>query len=341
MVIKFKGKSLTKLLDDFVGNNKVLFNFKSDGHKLYVQVLDDYSICTDIDCESVDGDYTPIDISVWFTKFIHVLNSKEDITFTINDSVLFIEQSTFYCTLLKEYEGRKDFMDMSNEQFVDAHEGNLKRVIHCMTSCGCMAKELSIPDPDPVFSGGRIYADYLQSFYVDSIDYPEVCIPYSIAKSFVFKLGDNSGFKYLKSVNQLYFKSGDYEFWIPTTNYNIDGGKITAVNKKIAECQQIGTISFRQYKDKLVILSGAFPKQKMVFSANQSQWNIGVDSNNAHMVIGYQLDKVLLSINITSAQLLVITKLFGDDDEVEFLRGINCICLKKGSKHLLIAGMIY
>ena len=46
MIIMASGKQLYKLFTDFVGNNKVMFNFMTDGNNLRVQMLDDYTVGT-------------------------------------------------------------------------------------------------------------------------------------------------------------------------------------------------------------------------------------------------------------------------------------------------------
>lgn len=341
MVIEIEARNLTSLFNDFIGNNKVMFNFKTDGRVVDVQVLDDYTACTTFECKSLDNDFTTIDISVWVTKFIMVLNSKEPIRFTITDAALFIEQSTFYCTLLREYEARREYPDSSQFVLRELAVGRLKYLIHSTQSSTPLAKELALSEPDPMFVNDRYYVDYKQTFFIDSFEFPAHCIPFSTLKSFAYKLKDGAKFCDLPEVNTVYFQSGKYEFWIPTTDYNINASLISAIDKKYAECMTLTDIKFVEYKDRLSVLSSAFPKTKMVFAVGPNAFNIGVDTSTAHMLVGYQLQKSLLSFNVTSAQLDVIVKLFGDEDKVEILRGANCICLRSRTKILLISVMIY
>lgn len=341
MVIEMEAKDLTPLFDQFIGNGKVMFNFKTNGEKVNIQVLDDYTVCTDIECRSIDGDKNTVDISVWLTKFIGVLNSKEPIKFTITEAALFIEQSTFYCTLLREYEARRELPDMSKAELSPAMSGRLKYLVHCCQSGAGLAKEMARAMPDPMFVNDKFYVDFMQTFFIDNIKYPSHCIPFSTLKAFVFKLGDSAQYCDLPKNNTIYFKSGRYEFWIPTTDYNINGSIINAVERKLVDCKLITKIRFTDYKDRLQVLSAAFPKTKLVLAIGDGGFNFAVDSNNAHMLVGYQLNKVITSLNVTSAQLDVITKLFGESEEVEVLRGANCLCLRTGTKNLLISAVLY
>lgn len=341
MVIEIEAKNLTRLFDDFVGNNKVMFNFKTNGSEVDVQILDDYTVCTKFECKSVDGDTNVADISVWMTKFIKVLNSAEPIRFTINDAALFIEQSTFYCTLLREYEARREFPSTDSFELKPAFPGRLKYLVHSAQSCSGLAKELALSEPDPMFVSGKYYVDFRQTIFIDNIDYPAHCIPFSTLKGFAYKLKDNAQYCDIPDNNSMYFKSANYEFWVPTTDYNINGSLVSAIEKKLKECFEITRLRFGEYKERLSILASAFAKTKMVMTIGQKSFNVGVDTNVAHMLVGYQLREAIVSLNVTSAQLDVIVKLFGDDEEVEILRGANCICLKSGTKHLLISAMIY
>lgn len=336
-----EAKYLTSLFNDFVGNNKVMFNFRTDGKIVDVQVLDDYTACTTFECKCVDNDSSTVDISVWITKFIKVLNSKETIRFTITDAALFIEQSTFYCTLLREYEARRELPGTSKFKLKSVNCGRLKYLIHSSQSMFPLAKELALSEPDPMFVNDRYYADYKQTFFIDSFEFPAHCIPISTLKSFAYKLKEGAMFYDLPELNTIYFTSGRYEFWVPTTDYNINGSLISAIDKKYAECYVVTKIKLTKYKEVLSVLSSAFQKMKLVCTIGPEAFNIGVDTNTAHMLVGYQLTKALMSFNITSAQLDVIVKLFGDEDEIEVLRGANCICLRVKTKILLISVMIY
>lgn len=341
MVIEMEAKYLTSLFEQFIGNNKVMFNFQTDGKVVNIQVLDDYTVCTNVECTCLDGDTNKVDISVWLMKFIGVLNHKEPIKFTITDAALFIEQSTFYCTLLREYEARRELPDTSNFELKPAMSGRLKYLVHCCQAGTGLAKEMAKSMPDPMFVNDKYYVDFMQTFFIDSIKYPTHCIPFSTLRSFVYKLGENAQYCDLPEYNTIYFKSGNYEFWVPTTDYNISGNIIAAIEKKLADCKPITKVKFIEYKDRLTVLTSAFPKTKLIFAIGNGGFNVGVDSNNAHMLVGYQLPKTILSLNVTSAQLDYIVKIFGESEEVEVLRGANCLCLKSGTKTLLISAVLY
>lgn len=341
MKIEVDAKYLTSLFADFVKGNKVMFNFKTDGKVLDVQMLGDYTACTLIPVKSLDGDVKECDASFWVTKAIAIMDMDKPIQITFADAVIFFEQSTFNSTFVKEHEERRVFQNTDGISLSPAYANRLKYLTHSVISCTGLAKELSIADPDPVFSNKKFYADYRQTFFIENMEYPEFCVPLSTLRDFAFKLEEKAEYAYLPDLNVVYFKSGRYEFWIPTNNYNISGAVISAIDKKLAKCVKVTELSFIDYVDKLSILATAFPKQKMSLLVGNGTFSIAINNSDVQCTVGDSINNSLLGINLTSGQVAVISKLFKEDEKVECLRGGNCICLRSGEKNLLIAGMIY
>ena len=340
MVINVNPKPLVEIFTDFVRNSKVMFNFKTDGKTLHIQVLSDYTVTTSIPVDSVDGDYHETDISVWVTKCIHILNDDEYIHMTINDAALVIEQSKFNCVMLREYESRRELPSLDNIELKPAFANRLKYLAHASVSCMSMARELSIADPDPVFANGKFYMHYNQAAFIDSINYPQMSIPFSTLRDFAYKLNAEAQYAYLTDIDTLYIKSDKYEFWVPTSNYNINNNIISTLDKKLAGCVEVTTLSIKSYRDKFSIIADSFPKQKLAVSIGEHQISIAASANNYNVGVGDKVVKQLVTFMVTSAQLSTICKLF-DDDEISIRKGVGCICLTSGEKTLMIAGVAY
>ena len=341
MKIEVDVKYLKSLFNDFVGNTKVMFNFKTDGSNLYAQMLGDYTVEVTMPVKSLDGDNKVIDTSFYVTKAIAVMDNDKPVVLTFTDAVLVFEQDTFMSTFLREHEERREYPNMVNTELKDAYANRLKYITHSVVSCLGLAKELMISDPDPMFVNGKVYVDFRQTFFIESLNYPEICIVMSTLKDMAYKLDENTKYCYLEESNMMYFKSNKYEFWVPTNNYNISGSIITAIDKKLIGCTEVTELSFVKYVDKLSILAGAFPKQRMGLSFGDGSFSVSVNNNDMQCSIGDIVDKPLLGLNVTSGQIAVIAKLFKDNEKVKCLRGGNCICLSSGEKNLLIAGLVY
>lgn len=341
MKIRVDGKYLYDVFSNFVRNNKVMFNFKTNGNYLNVQMLGDYTVSVNFPCESLDGDTSTTDCSFWVTKAINVLDKSLSVDIIITDAVMYLTQEDLSFTFIKEHEDRREFFDVSNVQLMPAYANRLKYLTHAITSCTGLAKELSISDPDPIFINGKFYADYRQTYFIDSMQYPKLCFSYNVLKDFAFRLTEKAEFYYFEESNICYFRSGMYDIWVPTMNFNIDGVTINAIDKKLNECTHVTDLCFKDYADRLLILSSAFPKQRLNLSIGENKFLFSITTNEAQCMVGQHIDKSILALNITSGQIATIAKLFKEDDTVECLRGGNCICLKSKEKNMLIAGMIY
>lgn len=341
MRVEVEAKYLVRLFSDFVRNTKVMFNFKVDGRTIEAQMLGDYTACVSIPVKSLDNDFNVINASFWVTKAIGVMDRDKPVTILFSDAVVFMEQETFSSTFVKEHEERRTFPESATLTLKSAFANRLKYLAHSAISCMCLSKELSIADPDPVFSNGRYYIDYRQTFFIENMEYPEMCIPMSTLRDFAFKLDEKAEYAYIPDLNVVYFKSNEYEFWIPTSNYNISASIISAIDRKLSDCVKVTDLCFTEYVDKLQVVAGAFPKQKMAFLVGDGKFSVSVNNNDVQCTVGEKMDKSILGLNLTSGQISAIAKIFKDDENVECLRGGNCICLKSGEKNMLIAGMIY
>lgn len=341
MKIEVNSTFLYKLFNDFVKQQHLMCNFTTDGNYLSIQVLDDYTAVTSLSVTSIDGDHSIQSISVWIPAFIHAMSDKENVYITITDVVLYLEQSTFNCTLIREYEERRSLPTAPTE-LKPAFANRLKYLTHSAISCNAMAKELAIPNPDPMIVDGKFYLNYNQAAFIDSIQYPNICIPYPTLSKFVFRLDENATYAYLPDIETLYFRSGIYEFWVPVTNYNININIINTLESLRANSTDITTVMFSRYKPQLESIITSLPKSKVMLAFGNSKFRVIANGNSVNAYIGDDIDDVLLATYITTAQLSSILKLFANDDnEITTVRkGVKNICLVSGEKTLMIAETI-
>lgn len=339
MVIKVNPKQLRSVFTDFV-KNKTLFNFKTDGKTLDIQVLENYTVTTSMPVESVDGDFKETDISFWVTKCIHVLNDEDDIKITINEAALVIEQGAFNCVMLREYEARRELPTLANVELKPAYAKRLKYITHAGVSCMCMARELSIADPDPVFVNEKCYFHYNQAALIAGIRYPQMSIPFSTLRSFSYHIGEDAVYAYLAENETFYIESQIYKFWIPVINYNINNNVVKTLDNRLEQSTEITKLTIKDYRDKFAIIADAFPKQKLQVAIGDGTISISASANNYNVMVGSKINNPLALFMITSAELSAISKLF-DEDEISVRKGVGCVCLMSSDKVLLIAATVY
>lgn len=294
--------------------------------------------------ESLDGDRVPIDLSFYLTKVIHVLTEEEDITMVFSKEAIYIEQGTFSGIFIKEYEARRDFPAYSEEDLTKCSADRLKYLISCASSLSGIYKELKVYETDPVFVNNTFYANATANsniVFFEHCEFPLCCIPMKSLKETVYTFPKEIRFKYFKDINVFLFKSDKFEYWIPTTDYNIEGNTISVIDKMVKECKPVTTINIHKFVDRLKLVADSFPNKRIDFSIGKASYQVKVSLNEANLSIGDEINSFICNITMTTATLNAISKIYGDDEFVEVLRGDRCILLQvNGSKRLLISALI-
>ena len=339
MIITIKPNKFVATLKDFVKNTRTMFNFQIVDNILNLEVLNNYTAISRIPCENIEGYIPNFNASIWLTKSILVLDCKSDIKITFTDKVVVIEQDTFSGVFTREYEDRRFVPDVSNVKTEQLLSARLKYFAKLATGFSSLAKELSISEPDPVFKDDVFYLDYAQTWFLAQIDFPTACMPMATLKDFTTKLDEQASYYVFTDIDTLYIKTFEYDFFIPIVNSSINENSINAVNKIGASLKELTKINIKPYVEKLQTIVQAFPKTKFPLMIGNNEFSINVNANNQRISIG-SVNTYLTSITITSAQLDVICKLFKDDEQINVLRGVNCLCLESKGKTVLLAGLL-
>lgn len=341
MIVKVSGSRLCKVLTDFVRSSKVMFNFRCNGNKMDIQILNEYTVLTSIPVESLDNDFREQDISVYLTKAINILSKDDDVIFTFNEACLNIEQGAFSCMFIREFEARREYPDTSMYMLLPLGM-KLKYLVSSVVGMGSLSKELKVLEPDPIILRDHFYQKYPSTVFRDTYEFPGCSIALKTLKDIVYRLDDKAVYHYDEQTSIIYIKDKDYNIWIPTADYNVSGNQISAIDKKIEECKPCTTIKIKDYLYRFKVMTDAYPAQKLVLTIGEESVRVALNVTNANLTVGDDISTYLFSMNITSAQLSVICKLFGEEDSIEILRGGNAICLRSDkTKNLLIVGTIF
>lgn len=340
MVVKVNPKLLKQIFNDTIKGKKVMMNFQCDGKTLTVEILKDYTVIKSVQCESLDGDLQLIDCSFYATKALQCISDDEPVTLTFMDAAILLSQSLCSCTLIREYEARRDYSSNGIE-LKEAYSRRLKYLCMTASSMTRIAKEIKVPDSDPVIYGSVFYVKYWNTVFMDGMNYPESCLSMSSLKDFVFLLDDETKYGFVEDKSMYYFKTSSYEIWVPTISYNIKSSEINAITKEYVKCRPLTEINLVEHIDKFTMLSSAFPSQQIFLTIGDGLVQASVQSNTASFVVGDKIDKCIISMCITPGQLEFLCKLFGSDDKVIVKKGGNCLCLEVKEKVLMMSGVAY
>lgn len=340
MVVRVNPKVLRKVFEETIKGKKVMMNFWCNGNELIIEVLKDYTIIKTINCESIDMDYKVVDCSFYATKALQCISDEESVTLTFMDAAVLLSQSFCNCTLIREYEARREY-SIDGLELKEAYSRRLKYLCMTASSMSKIAKEIKVPDADPVIYDSVFYVKYWNTVFMDGMNYPESCLSMSSLKDFVFLLDDNTKYGFIKEKGMYYFKTDSYDIWVPTISYNIKGSEIAAINKEYVKCRPLTEVCITSNIDKFNTLASAFSNQQIYFTIGKGLTQASVQSNSASFVVGDKIDNYLVSMCITPGQLEFICKLFGQDNKVIIKKGGNCLCLEQKEKILMVSGVAY
>lgn len=340
MVVTVKGKYLHRLFADFIKSGKVMMNFKCCGNALHVQVLEEYTACVSIELLSNDSSDSR-SISFYASGVLHVISKEEDVIIDITENVISFKQGTFNCTMVSEFEGRKELPDISSLEFIECNANRLKYLTSSAKSLVPITREMQVFQIDPVFSNNQFYVIYDCIAFVESMKFPECCISQETMSAVCYKLDEKSIYTYIPDKQLIVIKSSFYTFYVTTLNYNIMASDINGVSKLIRESKPHSSINLKRYLEQLKVVVKEFPKREMTLSFSKDKYRVNISSPNAYFSVGDDFEVGDFSMTITSAELGIILSIFKEEDSVEVRRGVNSICLQYKEKRLLITGLLY
>lgn len=339
MILEFDGKVLTKLFSNFVKNSKVMFNFEVNGEFVDIQMLEDYTMCTTLPCKVI-GESENKEITFWATNAIHTLIPDFNVKVIIYDGLIEFIQGINSCKFNKEYEAKREFPEYDTAGIKSLSGDKLKYIVSSSLACNPMAKELGVPIPDPQFSFGRYYMDYNQALFIEALSFPECSISFAALRAIAFYLNNETEYIYVQECNAILFFTDDYRFWVPVNNYNLQGNRINTLNKIVNDCKYVSTISIKDHIRQIDALTAAFSNQFINLSIGDGLFKLSASSGIAQVTVGNLPESGTLNIEMTTAQVATMSKLFREDS-IEILRGVNCLCMRNGEKNFVVSNLIY
>lgn len=343
MRIIVETQELTKLFNDFIKSGKLMFNFKTDGDKLSVQLLSDFVMTREIGCRYLDGPKKEFEMSAYVNSFCHVLNDEEQLILEFTDGLIRLTQGTFVYTLLKEHEARKELIEVDETQFKPLKAQRLKYLVSLASKLEPISRELKIMPVDPVIMESTFAVHYSNVALMETIDIDDMCIPYNVLKQVAPLLSAKSEYICMPEKELVIIKSGTSLFYLSTANYNLKAGSIPALKAKLSDMHKVGSFCITSLSAKLATCTSVMNKQSFSLSIKGKDLEFGIQSNDrsAAIKIGTPIDRPDFTIALTAAKANVINNLFKEKESFDIYRAPNCIAFADDKFILLISGIVY
>lgn len=347
MLVKLSSASFRSAVYRLIGNTKAEVNFSVvEDDKLQLQVAG--SIVSDIKLETISVEGWPEGESVSATvdQALMLLSNKkvDPVDIRVLGDRVEITQGTFKYSTERSYveklddgafkyiEGKSPFMSEGFKDYVNSTK-----------ALDEIARTLSQPVSNIVIKDKVAYVDYYTAIYKCSVDLPDMTIASVAARSVAGRLSANSNPKYyIDEVADLMHISvtDNEEISIPVTVANMrvveNMAKLEAMLKPIAE------VNLAKYKDQIDLICRIYKKMSVKLNICKNDISLYVDNTDARFVIGSD-ELPMCTIELSTAQLSAVSKLFGEDTGVVVKKGDNKLCLEKPTlrKSLMLAGLIY
>lgn len=341
MIVKVNARQLNSLFADYVKGKKELFCFMFSKSVITVQYLSVYTAETSLSILTDNIEEDKFNITFYATKSILALNDNEDVTIDANEETITFKQGKTSITYMKEYELPKELPDLNEIEFTKISSGRLKYLSHMASQFTSIAKELKVYASDPTFIDNYFYVGYQNCAFFDSFEFPTCCLSVNTMRSVIFKFGDNVQYAYVKDKELLIFATKKYVFYLPTNNTTINRADISADVHSVDSMQPVTKINVKSYVEDINRITSIFDKTLLLLAFGNGQMSIVHDDIASYVHTGSNIERALCSLKVSTGQLGIISKIFGEDEEVEVLKGVNVLCLRARTKNLLIAGVIY
>lgn len=284
-------------------------------------------------------------VTVTIDSSIELLSDKEDVILTFTDSLLMINQNKYDCTfeavpierfeILKLGYNSKGIMQIADFVSLNNHSKYLDGV----------ARLFSV-NVSPVHIKDNIgYVIYEDIALMQPIHFPDSSITEEALRKICPSIvrADTRALEYVMNTETgnvlVNIETGDEILFVIK---RVDSSVSRMFEKMQRNMKYECTINLSQYKRERAIILRTYKKVNITLAFTNDSMGMYVDNAKSKVRVGID-SEVLFSIRTTSAHLLAINKLFGDESEIEVLRGENSICLYKRSTEtkLFLCGMIY
>lgn len=332
----------TTILSLIQGSQKTSVNFLLRGNTLYLQtsgvLVDDKKInVTEYDSEDT------CEITVNIDQTINLLNKEEMVDISVRGEVMEIRQESFKFSATKLPEERIDSDVFGKKKDVTLYTDELINYIHSTKALDEVSKILAVGMSPVHIHNGTAYLYYSNTVYVNKLNLPNCAISSELIRKLVPVLGrsDNAKYLYDEDAGLMYIDISTSEV-VTLTIQRLNHQMVQGIKNIEVNLRDVGRISMVKYKDYMETICKAYKKLLIELSVCEDGIRLFVDNGNTKFDIGSKKGS-LVSIKISTAQLLAIVRLFGSSSDVVIQRGDNSLCFaqQNSRKKLIIAGMLY
>lgn len=341
MRIKVSGKLFKNALLNSMYKTPETVSFYQEDGKLYLQ--SNSALISNIKVPILESDVDDLDISVIVGSTVQLLNPREDVILEVRGDILQIIQSHFSYGTQRSYESRIPTKAFDMDYSLPYSSDEIKAFNNATKALDEVARVLAGNKESITIRNKKAYIKYSNTGLIMDLDLPDMSITSDALRKVTTALDRSRDSKccYDKESAVMYFKiNADEAVAVPVAEP--DNHAVEALEYCLKDTKAVATINFSLYAEYMDAICKAYRKTKVDMSVCQTGLRLFINQLPTSITVG-SMSEALCSIQITTAQLQAIHRLFGDCTNVEVRRGENRLCLmqKNSNKVLVIAGLLF
>ena len=341
MQVTVDGKAFKKAVLNSMYRNPATINFYKDGNRLLLQTSGEIMSNILVPIDSSDND--EFDISAIVGNTVKLLNTKEEVRLELRGEILQIIQSHFSYGTTQSFECRVPTKAFDIVYDVPYQVNMIREFVTATKALDELARVLAVDKVPITIFNKKAYMKYSNAGLVMDLDLPNMSITAESLRKVVSALDRskerNCHFDAESKV--IYFKIADNES-VAITVADEDRNTVEVLDTLIAETEFVANINISDYLESMYTICSSYKRIELEFSVCEDGIRMFINQTPTQVVVGSS-DNALCTIKISTAQLLAISKLFGEYGLVEVRRSENKLCLRQKNlnKTFIMSGMIY
>lgn len=347
MLIRVSSASFRKAIDSLVsgGSTNINFSIRGDG-KLYLQSCTTVPVNKRIPILEIEDWNVGDNFTATCDQLLMLLSNEmlAKVELKVVGDMLEITQGSFrYSAERKHTETLDDGSFGKVSQATKLNGAQLASFINATRALDEVARVLGFPSTKINICDGMGYVDYSIAFLTAPVDLPDMAISSVAAKLLIKYLPSGSTYKCIHDAKRNLLRiiiSEDEEIVVPTLT--VDKFKVEIVQTLRSGLTHVSTVNISKQKELLNLICKVYKQVSIEFGVCEDGVKLFVNNSGISLNVGSQ-KLPIVTMRMSTTQLVAIAKLFGDAGEVVIKKGDDKLCLehRSSNKSLILGGLTY
>ena len=340
MLLRVSGADFQAAVTDMVGNGKCSINFTVEDDMLLLQSSGGVYVDKRLKILSLEGESNPITVTL--DSAVTLLSENYVVDISIQKDVLTIRQGAFEYNASREPEERVNTGAFERQRISSVSKHQLTQLLSIVRSFETVGRELAVPPATLFIINKTAYVKYSNSMYMQHIDLPDMAIPgEAVQKLLTLVLMVKDSYCKYSREDGIFTVEINKDTCVTVNTISLDKSVLGIVDRINSSLKELTSVNINEYDTTIRKICSTYKKILIEVAVCDGGLWFYVDNTKTKFFAGSSKE-ALLRIQMSTAQMSMISRIFGSD-ECSVWKGDNAICLrqKNSMQQLVIAGICY